>query len=74
MAVQRNNASGKLLLKVATGTDKKGATVYSERSFAHLNPVLSDTDALEIGQKLGALQSHDVAAVSRQDNAQLVEA
>ncbi len=71
MAVQRNDAESKLIIRVGTGTTVNGATVYSPRTFTRINPALGDADVLEIGSALGALQVYPVGSVNRQDAAKL---
>ena len=71
MAVKKEAAT-KLALKVRIeGAD--GKVAYSQRTFAHINPELSDENAYSIGMMLGALQSHEVVAVTRTDAAGLSE-
>ena len=73
MAAKKDTQSTKLVLKVVTGTDAEGTALTSQRSIANVNPAISDDDLLAIGSKLGALQAHDVATISRIDSASLVE-
>ena len=73
MAVKKEQTA-KLVLKVQTGTGSNGAAVYNQRSFAHINPALSDDDFVDIAQALGALQMHTVSAISRQNVAELSKA
>lgn len=73
MAVKTDKTS-KLILKVQTGTNTAGEPTYSQRSFANINPALSDDDFLAIGTAVAALQSHTVGAVNRQDGATVVTA
>ncbi len=73
MALKRNGATSKLILRVAVGTDAKGAVAYGQRSFAHINPALSDADFLTVGKAIGALQMYAVSTVNRQDVAKLEE-
>ena len=71
MAIERTAATSKLILKVATGTDAKGAVSYGQRTFTHVNPELADEDLLSLGEAIGKLQMYAVSAVSRQDVAAL---
>ena len=73
MAAKKDSKSTKLVLKVVTGTNTAGKALTAQRSSAHVNPAISDDDLLAIGSKLGALQAHDVATISRIDSASLVE-
>lgn len=59
-------ATTKLTLRVILGEDG-GKITYGQRNFSHINPALSDGDAYSIGAKLGALQAHEVAEVTRTD-------
>ncbi|MFA6849232.1 MAG: DUF1659 domain-containing protein [Selenomonadaceae bacterium] len=70
MAVKSNQTS-KMILKVQTGTSSTGAAVYSTRSFAHINPTLTDNDFVTIGAAVGALQANTVGSINRQDAAKL---
>lgn len=73
MAAKKTKAATKLILKIQTGTDKKGAPTYGQRMVQHMNPALSDEDFLAIGKGIGGLQSHTVHDVMRQDAAALTE-
>ena len=73
MAAKKDTQSTKLVLKVVTGTNTDGNALTAQRSVATVNPAISDDDLLAIGSKLGALQAHDVATISRIDSASLVE-
>ena len=73
MAVKKTETATKMILKVQTGTDKKGAPTYSQRMVQNVNPTLGDEDFLAIGKSLGGLQSHTVHDVVRQDAAALTE-
>lgn len=69
MAVNKVEQTSRLIVKVETGINTAGQPVYRQRSFANLNPALSDEDVLAIGTALGALQQYRIEAVGRQDNA-----
>lgn len=73
MAAKKTKAATKLILKVQTGTDKKGAPTYGQRMVQHMNPALSDEYFLAVGKGIGGLQSHTVHDVMRQDAAALTE-
>ncbi len=68
----RTAATTKLTLKVMLG-EEDGKALYGQRSFSHINPELSDEDALSIGRKLGALQAYELAGVNRTDAGGLSE-
>ena len=74
MAVNKSEQAAKLMIKVQTGVNASGSPVYRQRSFANMNPALSDEDVLNIGTTIGQLQEHNVESISRQDNAVLAEA
>ena len=74
MAIERNEAASKIILKVAVGTGANGAVSYGQRTFTRVNPELSDEDVLALGQALGKLQMYAVSNVSRQDAAALQQA
>ena len=73
MAVKKTEAATKLILKVQTGADKKGAPTYGQRMVQNVNPALSDEDFLAVGKGLGGLQSRTLKDVMRQDAAALTE-
>lgn len=70
---KRQEHAAKLIVKVVTGANSAGAPTYANRSFAHINPELSDADTLAIGQKLGALQTRQVGGILRADSFAIVE-
>ena len=74
MAATKNDAASKLILKVEIGKTAAGQPSYSQRTFANLNPALSDEDVLAIGSALAGLQSYPLGSVNRQDTAKIVEA
>lgn len=69
---QRTNAVSKLQLKVITGSDSTGKDTVVTRTFS-VNPDLSDEAVLDMGTKLGNLQSLPLQGIARQDNAGLAE-
>ncbi|MCI6086528.1 DUF1659 domain-containing protein [Selenomonas sp.] len=72
MAAKKESQSTKLVIKVVTGTASSGKAITSSRTYSAVNPAVTDDDMLDIGAKLGALQSHDVSTISRVDTATLV--
>ena len=68
MAV-RTNATTKLILKLVNGTDAAGKEKIVQRSFAHFSDNLTDDQVLDLGTKLGKLQTSVVRTVSREDQA-----
>jgi hypothetical protein len=74
MAATKSEAAAKLILKVETGQTSTGVPIYSSRTFANINPALTDDDVLAIGSALAGLQSRSLGSIHRQDTAKLVEA
>lgn len=70
MAVKKSPTT-KIIVKVANGTSSSGTTLYASRTFQHINPALTDDEALSIGTALGGLQSRTVGGVQRVDTATL---
>ena len=68
MAV-RNNASSKITLKVVSGMDAVGNEKLVQRTFSHFNAELTDDQVLDLGSKLGKLQTAAVRQVGRDDQA-----
>lgn len=67
----RSGEESKLLLKVEYGTTASGNTTYRTRTLSNINPDLSDNNAYSIMTKLGAMQTHTVAEIKREDIATL---
>ena len=67
----KTNANTKLILKVSTGHDETGKEMFRQRTFAHINPALSDDAVLTLGTKLAGLQSDTLVSIARTDNATL---
>lgn len=57
----------KLILKVETGLSNDGKILKKSRMFHHLNPLLSDEDALAIGNGLSNLQKYKLHQLAKQD-------
>ena len=72
MAVNKEDLSTKMILKLQKGTNENGQPVYTQRSVTNINPMISDDDFSAIGAGIGALQAYPVEAVERQDQAALV--
>ena len=68
MAV-RNNATTKLILKLVNGVDAAGKEKIVQRSFPHFSDKLTDDQVLDLGTKLGNLQTAVVRMVGREDQA-----
>lgn len=73
MAITKVDLETKMILKVQTGVTAAGKPAYAQRSLKHINPALGNDDFLDIGEAIGGLQSHEVASVARQDQANLVK-
>ena len=67
MAVTSKQDSCKLMLSVVTGQTESGADKHATRSIANVNPGLTADDAYDVAVAIGALQTHAVDAVKRQD-------
>lgn len=72
MAVVKEKQGTKLVLAVEVGLTASGAAKYAQRSIAKMNPAVSDSDLLDIGEGFGALQVFPVGSIVRQDTAVLV--
>lgn len=67
MAVTSKQDSCKLMLSVVTGQTESGADKHAMRSIANVNPDLTADDAYNVAVNIGALQTHAVDAIKRQD-------
>lgn len=67
MAIVKKDQSTKLMLKVQIGTTGKGKDKYVQRTFATINPAVSDEDLLAAGTAFGDMQERPLNAVMRQD-------
>ena len=68
----KSNPATKLILKVYK--DKANAPEATlQRTFSHINPELSDDALYSIGLKLAALQTRELAGVTRTDSATIAE-
>lgn len=67
MAVTSKQDSCKLMLSVVTGQTESGADKHAMRSIANVNPALTADDAYNVAVAIGALQTHAVDAIKRQD-------
>ena len=71
MSAVRKSTQSVLKLQVDNGVNAKGIPVTATRTFDDFSGALTDDTVLEIGTALGALQSHEVAAVKRVDTVEL---
>lgn len=67
MAVTSKQDSCKLMLSVVTGQTESGADKHATRSIANFNPALTADNAYDVAVAIGALQTHAVDAIKRQD-------
>jgi hypothetical protein len=73
MAVVKMPQAARLQIKVQTGLNASGAPVYRVRSLQNLKDEALDDSSYAVAQGLASLQQHTVIAVSRQDDANLIE-
>lgn len=73
MAIEKQNQASVLKVKVGTGTSAMGATTYTVRTVADINPALTDADLFAIGKAFGDLQIYPVGSINRVDSAALLE-
>lgn len=73
MAITKVDLETKMILKVVTGVTTAGKPAYAQHSLTHFNPGLTEADFFDIGEAIGGLQSREVAAIGRQDKANLVK-
>lgn len=63
MAVELNPVSGRLRLKLQTGTDAAGNPMYRFQSYTRLHPVVDSQSAYDVATALADLQIHPLAGV-----------
>ena len=73
MAIVAKEASTKLLLKVENGQTAGGKTAYAQRSFAEVNPAITNEDLYAVGTGLAGLQTNALSAIRRQSTVTLAE-
>lgn len=73
MAVVKVPQAARLQIKVQTGLNTSGAPVYRVRSLQNLKNNAVDADVYAVAQGLASLQTHNMVAISRQEDANLVE-
>ena len=64
MAIVAKEASTKLLLKVENGQTAGGKTAYAQRSFAEVNPAITNEDLYAVGTGLAGLQTNALMDIS----------
>ena len=72
-AALRVNEESSITLKVVTGQTASGANSFSNRTVPNINPVATDTKALQFATAYAALQSHTLDSVIRANKAELVD-
>ena len=73
MAIVTKEVSTKLLLKVENGQTPGGKTAYAQRSFADVNPAITNEDLYAVGNGIAGLQANALSAIRRQSTVTLVE-
>lgn len=72
MAVMSLPSPSRLQLRLLVGIEE-GKEIFRLRTFGNVNPEATDQDLMDVAQALGGLQIHEVDAVRRLDQADLVE-
>ena len=73
MATIRTKQTTTLKITRVLGSDSTGKDTFGYLNFTHVNPEIADDDLLEIGTKLGNLQSLPVENIGRLDNCLLAQ-
>lgn len=73
MAIVKNAAASRFMVKVQTGVDANGKPVFKNRIFANVKATTADEVVYEIAAALAGLQLHTLDAVLREDNGILVQ-
>ena len=73
MAIVTKEVSTKLLLKVENGQTPGGKTAYAQRSFADVNPAITNEDLYAVGNGIAGLQANALSAIRRQSTVTLAE-
>lgn len=73
MAIERDNETATLSLKVITGQTTAGNDTYSNRSISEWNPDVQDSVTFQIASTLATLQSRTLEGIYITNKAQLVE-
>jgi hypothetical protein len=74
MAVNKVPAGTILRLKLQVGVDEQGNPVYRNRNLRYVNFEAVEQDLFDVAQSLAGMQEYTLAAVQREDNANLVQA
>lgn len=73
MAIVTKEAGTKLLIKVENGLTPGGKTAYAQRSFAEVNPAITNEDLYAVGSGIAGLQANALSAIQRQSTVTLAE-
>lgn len=68
MATKKDSSTA-MKIRVATGTDAEGKTIFANRSVSNINPEITDENFCSVGAGLANLQSHTLSGVIRVDTA-----
>lgn len=71
MAVVKTPQESRIGIKVANGTSASGAPQFKTLRFSNVKPAASDQDLFDVGSGIAALQSANLAAIIRTDDADL---
>ncbi len=72
MAVINLPSPSRLQLRLLVGI-VEGKEIFRLRTFGNVKPAATDEDLMDVAQALGALQIHELDAVRRVDQSDLVE-
>ncbi|MGI6614471.1 MAG: DUF1659 domain-containing protein [Dethiobacteria bacterium] len=73
MAVTVNPLSSRLQLQLMTGSTPEGKPILRTRSFSNIKTDADNEDLLLTGQELAGLQQHQLEAIKRVDEVELLE-
>lgn len=73
MAVTVNPLASRLQLQLMTGSTPEGKPILRTRSFSNIKTDADNEDLLQTGQELAGLQQHQLEAIKRVDEVELLE-
>lgn len=73
MAVTAEAIASRLKLQLITGVDPEGKPIKRSRSYSGIKPAAVHQDVFDIGSALVSLQKHQLDAVRRLDEVELLE-
>jgi hypothetical protein len=73
MAVTAIPVSSRLQLRLNTGLDENLNPIYRNRSYSRIKATADNEDLFELAEEMAYLQIHDLEAVRRLDEVELVE-